>query len=245
MGARYHPESRMMRWLVLQWRAPLASFGGTTIDSRGVTRDFPALSAVTGLLANALGLDRTDTTQLDRLQERIVFGARREQEPLLGRMTDFQTALLGNNDRGWTTRGRVEGRDGASNAEASTHIRQRDYHADMQMTVVLHLTPAEEAPTLDDIAKALLKPARPLFFGRKPCLPADYVLAAQEENRWVEAEDARAALIAIPGEGLLRAQWSAAPGKGKSLADRRNWRSGLHGGTRRVEEERITPVTRR
>lgn len=233
-----------MRWLVLRFRAPLASFGGTAIDARGVTRDFPAASAITGLLANALGYERRETECLDRLQERLVFGARREQEPPLGRMTDFQTAKLGANDRGWTTRGRVEGRAGGAATYDSPHIRYRDYHADIRMIVVLHMSPADAPPTLDDIAAALDRPARPLFVGRKSCLPADYLLAPQESDRWVEAEDARAALMAVDGKGEMRALWPATPGEGREVADRRNWRSGLHGGTRRVEEGRITPATR-
>ena len=43
------------RWLVLQLEAPLVAFGGVTIDHIGVIRDFPALSMLTGLFANALG----------------------------------------------------------------------------------------------------------------------------------------------------------------------------------------------
>lgn len=232
-----------MRWLVLRLNAPLASFGGTAIDARGVTRDFPAASALTGLLANALGFERHETALLGRLQERLVYGARREDEPPLGRLTDFQTAKLGANDKGWTTRGRVEERAGGAATYDSPHIRYRDYHADTRMTVVMRLADAEEPPTLDDIAAALDRPARPLFLGRKGCLPADYLLAPEPADRWIEAEDARAALVALPGEGEKRALWPANPGEGREIADRRNWRSGLHGGTRLVVEGRIAPAS--
>lgn len=232
-----------MRWLVLRLRAPLASFGGTMIDAYGVTRDFPAASALTGLLANALGYERHETDRLDRLQARLVFGARREHEPPLGRMTDFQTAKLGASDKGWTTRGRVEERAGGAATYDSPHIRRRDYHADTRMSVVLHLVPADDSPTLDDIAAALDRPARPLFIGRKGCLPADYLLAA-DDTRWTEAADARAALAALPGEGEMRALWPALPGEGREITDSRNWTSGLHGGTRRVIEATLTPDRR-
>lgn len=234
-----------MHWLVLQLHAPLASFGGTMIDARGVTRDFPAASAVTGLLANALGYERHHADRLERLQERLTFGACREHEPALGRMTDFQTAKLGANDKGWTTRGRPEERAGGAATYDSPHIRYRDYHADTRMRLVLHLTPPEEAPTLVDIASAILRPVRPLFIGRKSCLPADYLLAAEQEERWIEAEDARTALARLPGgQYEMRALWPASPGEGHEIADRRNWRSGLHGGTRRVREGRIIPLDR-
>lgn len=239
-----------MRWLVLRLHAPLASFGGTAIDARGVTRDFPSASALVGLLGNALGCGRHETERLDRLQARLVFGARREIEPPLGRMTDYQIAKIYEDDKSWTYRG-VEGRENSPSyrnrdeqGKWLTHQRWRDYHADTRMTVVLHLDPADEAPTLDAIAGAIDRPARPLFIGRKGCLPADYLLAAQDAERWVEAADARAALTALPGAEGLRALWPAGPGDGREVADRRNWRSGLHGGTRRVVEGRLTTAGR-
>jgi CRISPR-associated Cas5-like protein len=42
----------------MRLEAPLMAFGGETIDNYGVIRDFPALSMVTGLFANALGYRR-------------------------------------------------------------------------------------------------------------------------------------------------------------------------------------------
>lgn len=231
-----------MRWLVLRLNAPLASFGGTAIDARGVTRDFPAASAITGLLANALGIERHEADRLDRLQTRLIFAARREGEPVLGRMTDFQTARLNARDKGWTTRGRIEERAGGAATYDSPHIRYRDYHADTRMTVVLRLAPEDEPPALDDIAAALDRPARPLFLGRKSCLPADYLLAP-DTGRWIEAETAREALLTIPGAEGLRALWPAGPGEGHEITDQRNWQSGLHGGSRRVAEGRLPTMT--
>lgn len=231
-----------MRWLVLRLNAPLASFGGTMIDARGMTRDFPAASALTGLLANALGYERHETDLLDRLQARLVFAVRREHEPVLGRMTDFQTAKLGANDKSWTTRDRIEERAGGAATYDSPHIRYRDYHADTRMTVVLRLMQTEEAPDLDDIAIAIDRPARPLFIGRKGCLPASYLLAPGKD-RWVEALSPHDALQALPGAAGVRALWPAAPGEGAEITDRRNWRSGLHGGNRRVTEGRLSTPT--
>ena len=81
------------------------SFGGETVDNIGVTRWFPSSSMLTGLLANALGWDRTDGPRHQALQDRLVFAARIDREPPGGvPLTDFQTAQLGARDRGWTTR---------------------------------------------------------------------------------------------------------------------------------------------
>lgn len=239
-----------MRHLVLRLEAPLVSFGGEAIDSHGVVDDFPAASMLTGLLANALGWRRGhDATKHQRLQDRLVFAARLDREGR--RLTDFQTAKLGADDCGWTTRGRPEGRAGGAETYKSPHLRYRDYDADRICVVVLRLDPTDEPPTLEDLARALDEPARPLFIGRKPCLPAVRLLGG-----WSDGDDARTALARVAWQGLesattrerrqaapfrLRAQWPEGEGpyvrgrdERRPVTDERNWLGGLHGGGRTV-----------
>ena len=64
------------RWLILRLEAPLLAFGGVAIDHVGVTRDFPSLSMLAGLLANALGWERTEWEDIQALQDRLIFAAR-------------------------------------------------------------------------------------------------------------------------------------------------------------------------
>ena len=87
-------------------------------------------------------------------------------------VTDFQTAQLAKNDHNWTTRGNPEGRHGGPGTYLGPHLRWRDYTADKRVTVALRLENEDESPTLDELAAALRRPARPLFLGRKSCLPA-------------------------------------------------------------------------
>ena len=134
-----------MRHLLIRLEAPLMAFGGETIDNYGVIRDFPAASMLTGLLANALGWRRIERKRHQRLQDRLVFAARIDREPAGGvRLTDFQTAKLEKDDRGWTTRGVPEGRAGGANTYDAPHLRYRDYFADMRVTVALRLEPAAD-----------------------------------------------------------------------------------------------------
>ena len=250
-----------MRHLILCLEAPLMSFGGEMIDNLGVIRPFPAASMLTGLFANALGWRRIERERHQRLQKRLVFAARIDHEPADGyAMTDYQTALLYADDEGWTTRGRPEGRNrdspsfrpiGLNGPKARTYQRYRDYYADMRVTVALRLDPPGESPTLDDLAAALDEPARPLFIGRKPCLPSARLFGGFED-----ASDALAALLAVPlpddadTTRPVRMQW---PGRGvvvpdvvserrrAMLTDQRNWVSGLHGGGRPVVEGTAPP----
>ncbi len=156
--------------LLLRFEAPLMSFGGPVVDQQGVTQDSPALCMLTGLLGNALGYDHSEAEKLEALQGRVRYAARADDPG--HRMQDYQTVDLGQDflvDTGWTTRGVVSER-GKGEATSGTHIRYRDYLADARYLVALALR--DGSPTLDDVRDALERPARPLFVGRKPCLPA-------------------------------------------------------------------------
>lgn len=241
----------MARHLILNLEAPLMSFGGETIDNLGVIRPFPAVSMLTGLLANALGWRRIERQRHQDLQDRIVFAARIDREPHGGlRLQDFQTAQLGASDKGWTTRGAPEERAGGANTYNAPHLRYRDYHADMRATVALRLDPGDGDPALDELADALQEPARPLFIGRKPCLPSRPLFGG-----FIEGESSLDALLSLPVEAadqgrrerpgvrLLWPEGEDAPGmtdvrlsRRSMLTDERNWVSGLHGGGRPVCE---------
>ncbi len=213
------------------------AFGGETIDNLGVIRDFPAQSMLTGLIANALGWRREDAAAHDRLQARLVFGARLDRAG--SRFTDFQTAELGRDDRGWTTSGQPEGRAGGEGTYKGQHLRYRDHHADAAVLVALRLEPADEAPSLDTVADALRRPARPLFLGRKPCLPAAPLFAG-----WIDAPNVLTALrdaAPLAANARPRVLWPAGEGelpgsRRVDLCDERNWTSGVHGGWRPVCE---------
>ena len=234
-----------MRHLIMHLESPLMAFGGETIDNLGVIRRFPSASMLTGLLANALGWRRIERERHQRLQDRLVFAARIDREPAGGvRMTDFQTAQLGANDKGWTTRGAPDERAGGANTYNAPHLRYRDYFADMRVTVALRLEPDGDEPTLDDLAQALQEPARPLFIGRKPCLPSTPLY-----QETIDAASTLTALVTVAidpegnPQGTVRVAWPDGEGDDDirphntyMLTDQRNWVSGLHGGGRLVHE---------
>ncbi len=233
----------MARHLILRLDAPLMSFGAEMVDAYGVVRDFPAYSAITGLIANALGWERYEAEAHDTLQARLIMGSARVAEGR--RIRDFQTAQLGGGDRGWTTHGSAEGRAGGAATYLSPHIRYRDADADARVLVALRLDPADDAPTLDDIATALDRPERPLFIGRKPFLPSGPINAGFRDAPTIAG--ALAAALADEGTSAARAQWPIGEGpeaRGPmiELTDERNWRAGVHAGLRRVIEGRISAL---
>ena len=169
-----------------------------------------------------------------------MFGAVWEQDVALSRMTDYQTAQLGKNDRAWTTRGVPAGRAGGAATYAGAHQRWRDYHADLRLAVVLRLNPADANPTIDALAAALDRPARdPLY--RAQVLPALCADFRGLGNGRAECLRGPACGCASGSERAPRVLARNRGGGWRLPHDHRdgrnaNWVSGLHGGGRRICE---------
>ncbi len=231
----------------MRFDAPLMSFGGVMVDQHGPTDRFPGLAMLTGLLGNALGYRHGDFDRLQALQGRIEFAARWDLEPK--HLVDYHTVDLGQEKMrhpGWTTRRVAEHRAGGAGAKFGTHQRYRHYWANGVMTLTLTLE-GDGPPTLDDLESALHRPARPLFLGRKSCLPAAPVLLER-----VQATNLLDALCRCPlhpravqnGQESLAACWPAGIPGGEqarivSRYDRREWRNQIHAGRRDHHEGRI------
>lgn len=231
-----------MEILVLRLEAPVMSFGAPIVDNRGVVQEHPPLSMLTGLVANALGYRHGEFERLQTLQDRIRFAARCDRPG--ERFTDFQTVDLGEDSlkgTGWTTRGEREDRRGGTASEA-THIRRRQYLAGACYTVALTLRPPEPTPDLDAVESALQRPERPLFIGRKACLPASRILAGR-----IEATDVLSALREWTSdrrpsgeERQLEAWWPAGLGEAGresgelTVRDQRDWANQIHTGQREL-----------
>jgi CRISPR system Cascade subunit CasD len=238
-----------MRAIILRLDAPIVSFGAPSIDQNGVVQQFPGLSMIVGLVANALGWRHQDTVRLGRLQDRLRFAARidRPGEPIV----DYQTVALGTAwmdpyRSGWTTRGLIARRGGASSE--GTHQRYRHYRADSLHTVAFCLD-GDEPPSLDDMASALREPARPLFVGRKCCLPAAQLFAGI-----VEAPSLLQALASVPRASRAKSgpllaccfeseDPSAFVGGSRvtAVTDERDWSNRIHVGRRLMREGELNP----
>lgn len=247
MNSPHGPARRLGRrvpaFLVLRFDAPLMSFGGVLVDNVGTLDEFPGQAMITGLCANALGYEHVLFDELQELQRCVCFAARIDRAGEM--LTDYQTVDLGQTDRfghewmqaGWTSCGRVEGREGGP-AGKGTHIRYRRYWADRVVTICLGMAPGAGA-SLDLVRNALRAPARPLFLGRKCCLPSTPVF-----HDSIEASDVLDGLARVPpvrrgGRQKLPACWPAelGPRDGARLVrvtDERDWKNQAHVGRRRV-----------
>ena len=230
--------------LRLRFDSALMSFGSVIVDQHNVTDRFPTLSMLTGLFGNALGYCHNDHRKLTNLQERIEFAARWDIEPEA--FVDYQTVDLNQPhmslDRkgGWTTRGYPEWRAGGNAARLGTHQRYRHYWANGVMTLAVSLL-GKDIPTTNSLKQALKTPVRPLFLGRKSCLPSTpIVLDLVSSGNVLDAlSDAPRARQGDRIEnGLMSACWplhlnGVDKAREVRVYDIRDWNSQVHTGSRK------------
>ena len=235
--------------LILRFDAPLMSFGAVRVDNLGPTLEFPGRSMIAGLLGNALGYDRRDAARLERLQARLRYAARCDRPGVA--LEDFQTVditLPFMSAPGWTTRGGPEARGGGKETLENLHIRHRTYLADAVYTVAVALDPAEESPDLGVLEAALREPERPLFIGRKACLPAAPLLVGRRRAASL-VEALRSEPRPARGrsrQGPLRAWFQEGEAVDRPLhaipvTDERDWANEIVVGRRIVLETTIDP----
>lgn len=234
-----------MDLLVLRFEGPLMAFGGPTVSARRPTMPAPGRSMVTGLIASALGWDYRDYDLHHALQSSLDYAVRRDREG--SRLTDFQTADLSQpwmaESGWWTTNGQVPSRSGNAKAVDCPVLRYVTYWQDSAFTLALGLL-SRSPVGLDEVATALVQPARPLVFGRKNCLPTSAIYRGR-----VAAERPVDSLVSIEvpdhavpdGEGRFAAWWTGrrppeAEGVREAIwQDWRDFRTRAHVGSRVVQ----------
>ena len=169
--------------LVFLLHAPLGSMGGVAVGEHRAGFDRPGKSAILGLMAAALGIDRSDETAHAVLAGGYGLGL---GEVASGRLLfDYHTAQTPpqRKNRRFATR-----REELSVDDLGTMLSVREYRTDPAFLVVLW---AGEAPrwNLSQFAEALRRPRFALYFGRKAC-----PLGGPLDPRVVEAEDPRSAI---------------------------------------------------
>lgn len=238
-------------YLMLRLDGPLQSWGGVAMDPLRPTRSFPTRSALAGLAGSALGWTYRDGQRTTALQDAMDYAVRQERAPRM--LLDYQTADLDRiGSAGWTRWG-VEKRGGGT-AAAGTQILKKSYLAGGAFLVALGL--AATAPvSIAEVAQALRMPARPLYLGRKGCLPASPILVGEQE-----AASAFEAVAGWPGgdpgdrvsdQPVERVFWyddGAGPDEGEPqrVWDRRDFVADRFGGERVVRRVRAAvPAGRR
>lgn len=187
----------MTTYLTFTLAAPLASFGGVAVGERRASADRPMKSAILGLVAGALGIDRSDDEAHTALAEDWHYGARIEDLPSRSPrrlVTDYHTAQTSKRigkTRAATRREELQGED------IGTILTYREYRTDCSYTIALW--PRGPAPRhgAEAIKEALRRPVFVPYAGRKSCplmLPmAPHIVEAGTLEGAFEAHDAASA----------------------------------------------------
>jgi CRISPR system Cascade subunit CasD len=181
-------------YLLFRLAGVAAAFGAPAIGEARPLWYAPGKSAIAGLLAAALGLDRHDPAA-DALQERLGFACRSDR---LGvEFRDFHTAQAASGGPYSTRRAEL------ASGRVSVIVSERDYVCGASWTVALWRRGAE-APDLFALAAALRRPHAALYLGRRSCPlalpPAPAILERGSLRRAFAAYDALDAGLAPAAE---------------------------------------------
>jgi CRISPR system Cascade subunit CasD len=201
-----------MDYLIFQLQAPLSAWGETAVGEYRPSANYPSESALIGLLAAALGIDRSDENQHQALRAELSFAIGVQSAGRL--LRDYQTAQVPGRvalkNRPHRTR-----RDELNmpKEELNTILSTRDYRQDAACLVAVQ-TKTDASFSLLDLVLAIQQPKFVLYLGRKTCPPSlplwSQVIAA--DNALQAMEVYRGQLAEMSGEviaPLERLVWGA------------------------------------
>jgi CRISPR system Cascade subunit CasD len=215
----------MTDFLTLVLVAPLGAMGSLAVGERRAGWDRPGRSAILGLIAGCLGLDRA--AEADHAALSAGFGlAIRREGAATALLSDYHTAQTAptRKNRAFATR-----REELAVADRQTILSRRDYRTGAAFT--LALWPRKASPwTLADLAKVLRQPCFTPYLGRRSCplalpmapliVPAETVVAAFRA-RDLAAHPIERAILAQGGDGTIWSDFGdAEPALGLAVSHR-------------------------
>lgn len=150
-----------MRFLLFTLYAPMGSFGEIAVGERRMSWTRPSRSAVFGLVAAALGIERADETGHSHLETGLYFAVRTDSS---GRpFMDYHTTQTprARKGRSFATR-----RQEMMSDDPYTILSSREWLADPCFTVSLWPRP-NGGVDLEEVGVALRRPRFALYLGRK------------------------------------------------------------------------------
>lgn len=173
----------MNAYLVFRLYGPLASWGMPAVGGDRPTAVQPTRSALLGLLAAGLGIERDKESELQTLQKSARFAVKQTVPSSLIR--DYHTAQVPTHSNKVTHFTRKSELD---SAHLNTVLSSRDYRCDGVWIVAVSLT-SDATVSLEQLQRGLLNPVYSLYLGRKSC-----PLAVPLQPKIVEGENLKDAL---------------------------------------------------
>ncbi|AEH61397.1 CRISPR-associated protein Cas5 family [Methanosalsum zhilinae DSM 4017] len=162
----------MKDYLIFRIYAPIASWGDIAIGTHRPTFDHPSKSAIFGLLAAALGIDRDDDEAHLKLNSSYNYGVLVNSHGNM--LRDYHTSQVPGKSKK-THSSRKEELETDDN-NLNTIISTRDYYSDCLYTIILSSKSEEPPYPFSMLIDKLNNPSFNLYLGRKSCplsLPLD------------------------------------------------------------------------
>lgn len=146
----------MRDYLILKLQGVMQAWGEHTFEGLRPSTNFPTRSALTGLLAACLGIDRNERQQQQALANSFLYAVRQDKtEHNVIKMTDYHTVKDAREDY-------------VGLKSHDTIITQREYLLDAAFTVAIWNTEGAEY-SLDQLKAAVCQPRYTPFLGRRSC----------------------------------------------------------------------------
>jgi len=142
----------MSDYLAIKLEGVMQAWGGHTYEDLRQTELIPTRSALLGLLAACLGIERNDVPALESLSASLAFAIRLDSAPQ--RLLDFHTVL--------------EARKVDGSVNKNPIVSRREYLCDAKYTVLIQLK-LESSHSLEQLTSALQQPVYTPFLGRRAC----------------------------------------------------------------------------
>lgn len=174
-----------MEYLVFRLYGPLASWGETAIGEARPSGFYPSRSALLGLVAATMGVERDDAVGLEQLRVSLGFAVKTHVHGDL--LRDYHTAQMPSRSKAAHYRTR---RDELAIAkeQLNTVLSSRDYRMDGVWVVAVWLKQPSQL-TLESLEGKLRKPVFTPYLGRKACPLALPLMAQRVEGSLKEALD--------------------------------------------------------
>jgi CRISPR system Cascade subunit CasD len=143
----------MNRYLAIKLHGVMQAWGGHTYEDLRHSELIPTRSAVLGMLAACIGIDRCDVKTLESLSATVRMAVRLDSKPQ--RMMDYHTVLDAR---------KVDGKPNPHPVES-----KREYLCDAKYTVLIQ-TVSEMVCSLESVERAIKAPVYTPFLGRRSCL---------------------------------------------------------------------------
>ena len=185
--------------------APMGSMGSLAVGERRGSWDHPARSAILGLIAGCLGIERSEEDAHVELSAGLGLAIRRTGRATSA-LSDYHTAQTRPSRRNQVFLTRKE--EMADKQVLETVLSRRDYRTDTAFTVAIWRREAAMRWSFDDLVQAMRSPAFVPYLGRKSCplsLPMDPMV--------ITAETLHAAFIQRDAKARRPEQEAVRPGE--------------------------------